>query len=78
MKRLLSLTLLTTVLFAGTAFAADPVVAAWKLHVAKSKFSAGAAVTAGTRTYTEVNGVFTLEQKLTGADGRETSNTISY
>lgn len=78
MKRLFSLALLTTMLFAGTAFAADPVVGSWKLNVAKSKFNPGAALTAGTRTYTEAAGVFTLEQKLTGADGKEISTRVRY
>ncbi|MGH2855497.1 MAG: hypothetical protein ACRDLF_15050 [Solirubrobacteraceae bacterium] len=65
-------------LFAGPAFAADPVVGTWKLNVAKSKFSAGAELTAGTRVYTEANGVYTLDQKLTRADGKETSNKVQY
>ena len=42
------------------------------------RFSAGAALTAGTRVYTEGNGVYTLDQKLTGVDGKEMSNRVQY
>lgn len=78
MKKTLSLIMLATVLFAGPALAADPILGIWKLNVAKSKFSPGAELTAGTRVYTEVNGTYTLEQKLTGKDGKETSNKVQY
>jgi len=77
MKRLLSLILLAGVFFAAPAFAADPIVGTWKLNVAKSKF-ADAALTGGTRVYTEANGLYTLEQKLTGADGKEKSSRTQY
>ena len=77
MKRLLSLILLAAVFFAAPAFAADPIVGTWKLNVAKSKF-ADAALTGGTRVYTEANGLYTLEQKLTGADGKEKSSRTQY
>src|SRR6202011_797206 len=77
-KKTLSLIMLAAVLFAGPAFAADPVVGTWKLNVAKSKFSSGGALTAGTRVYTEANGLYTLNQKLTGADGKEISNRAQY
>ena len=78
MKKVLSLIVLAAVFFASPAFAADPVVGTWKLNVAKSKFSAGAALTAGTRVYTEANGLYTLDQKLTGADGKEISFQVQY
>lgn len=78
MKKVLSLILLAAVFFASPAFAADPIVGTWKLNVAKSKFSVGAALTAGTRVYTEANGLYTLDQKLTGADGKEMSNRVQY
>ena len=78
MKKVLSLILLAAVFFASPAFAADPIVGTWKLNVAKSKFSADAALTAGTRVYTEANGLYTLDQKLTGADGKEKSNQAQY
>jgi hypothetical protein len=77
-KTSLSLIVLAAVFFASPAFAADPVVGTWKLNVAKSKFSAGAELTAGTRVYTEANGLYTLDQKLTGADGKEKSNRAQY
>ena len=75
MKKIFSLMLLATVLVAGIAFAADPVVGSWKLNAAKSKFSAGHELKAATRVYAEADGVFTLEQKLTGADGKDTKQT---
>jgi hypothetical protein len=78
MKKILSLIGLAAVFFASHAFAADPVLGTWKLDVAKSKFSAGAVLTAGTRVYTEANGLYTLDQKLTGADGKEMSNRVQY
>src|SRR2546430_6951322 len=77
MKRLLSLILLAAVFFAAPAFAADPIVGSWTLNVAKSKF-ADKALTGGTRVYTEANGLYTLDQKLTGADGKEKSNHAQY
>jgi hypothetical protein len=78
MKKVLSLIALAAVFFASPSFAADPVVGTWKLNVAKSKFSTGAVLTAGTRVYTEANGLYTLDQKLTGADGKEMSNRVQY
>ena len=78
MKKAFSLIMLAGVLFAGPALAADPIVGIWKLNVAKSKFAAGAELTAGTRVYTEVNGTYTLEQKFTGKDGKETSSRVQY
>ena len=77
MKKLLSLAVLASVLFALPAFAADPIVGTWKLNVAKSKFG-GPALKASTRTYSEAKGVYTLEQKITGADGKETSSKATY
>jgi hypothetical protein len=78
MKKYLSFILLATVLFAGPAFAADPIVGTWKLNVAKSKFSSGAELTAGSRVYTEADGLYSLDQKLTGADGKERSSRTQY
>jgi len=78
MKKTISLFLLATMLLAGTAFAADPVLGTWKLNVAKSKFDPNTALTAATRTYTESNGLYTLEQKLVGADGKEMSYKVHY
>ncbi|MEA3176576.1 MAG: hypothetical protein QOI59_99 [Gammaproteobacteria bacterium] len=78
MKKILSLIVIAGVLFASPAFAADPIVGTWKLNVAKSKFITGAALSAGTRVYTEANGLYTLNQKLTGADGKEMSIQVQY
>ena len=78
MKKTLSLMMLAAVVFAGPAFAADPIVGTWKLDVEKSKFSSGAALTGGNRVYKEANGLYTLDQKLTGADGKEKSNRVQY
>jgi len=78
MKKLIPLMMLTTMLFAGPALAADPIVGTWKLNVAKSKFSSGQELKASTRVYTEANGVYTLDQKLTGADGKEMSYRVQY
>jgi hypothetical protein len=78
MKNVLSLIALAAVFLASPALAADPVVGAWKLNVAKSKFSTSAVLTAGSRVYTEASGLYTLDQKLTGADGKEMSNRVQY
>ena len=78
MKKALSLIMLATVMFAGPALAADPIVGTWKLNLAKSKFSPGAELSAGTRVYTEANGTYTLEQKFTAKDGKETSSRVQY
>jgi hypothetical protein len=78
MKKTLSFILLAALFFAGPAFAADPVLGTWKLNVAKSKFAPDSALTAGTRNYTEANGLYTLEQKLTTADGKELSSRTQY
>ena len=78
MKKILPLVLLTSVLFAGPALAADPIVGTWKLNVAKSKFSPGQELKASTRVYSEANGVYSLDQKMTGADGKEISYRVEY
>jgi len=78
MKTKVSLLMLAALLFAGTAFAADPIVGSWKLNVAKSKFTAGQELKSSSRVYTEANGVYTLDQKLTGADGKEISLRTEY
>ena len=78
MKKTLSFICLAAILFAGPAFAADPIVGTWKLNVSQSKFTPGKALTAGTRTYTEANGLYTLTQKLTTADGKDLSTQTTY
>src|SRR5207249_12056888 len=78
MKKSLSLITLAAVLFAGPALAADPIIGMWELNVAKSRFSPGAELTAGIRLYTDANGTFTLEQKLTGQHVQERPNRVQY
>ena len=78
MKKIASLMLLAALLVAGTAFAADPIVGSWTLNAAKSKFSSGNELKSATRVYTEADGVYTLDQKLTGTDGKVTSWTVEY
>ena len=79
MKKIISLLMLATLLAAGTAFAADPIVGSWKLNVAKSKFAPGQELKSSTRVYTEgADGVYTLEQKRMGADGKEVSLKAQY
>jgi len=78
MKKFPSLIVLAAVLLAGPALAADPVIGTWKLNVAKSKFIPGAELSAGTRVYTETDGLYTVEQKFTGADGKETSSRTQF
>ncbi len=78
MKTTLSFALVTMLLFAGPALAADPIVGTWTLNVAKSKFSPGQELKASSRVYTEANGVYTLDQSLTGADGKRISYRVEY
>ncbi|MDP9064508.1 MAG: hypothetical protein M3O06_01435 [Pseudomonadota bacterium] len=78
MNKTLSLIMLAAVLLAGPAFAADPIVGTWKLNTEKSKMSSHAAMSGGTRVYKETDGMYTLDQKMTGADGKETSNRVQY
>jgi hypothetical protein len=78
MRKPLTLLLLGLVFAAGSAFAADPIVGTWTLNVAKSKFTSGPAPTAATRVYTESNGLYTLDQKITGADGKEIPFKVQY
>ena len=77
MKHALALIVLGTI-FAGSAYAADPIVGTWKLNVAKSKFSPGPPPQAGTRVYTESAGMYTLEQKITGVDGKQGVTKLQY
>jgi hypothetical protein len=78
MRKLLTLVLFGLMFAASSAFAADPIVGTWTLNVAKSKFTSGPAPKAGTRVYTESNGVYTLDQKMTGSDGKEVPFTVQY
>ena len=78
MRKFLTLLLLGSVFVASSAFAADPIVGTWTLNVAKSKFTSGPAPKAGTRVYTEADGVYTLEQKITSSDGKEVPFKVQY
>jgi hypothetical protein len=79
MKQALALILLAAMFVAGSAYAADdPILGTWTLNVAKSKFSPGPAPSAGTRVYSESAGLYTLDEKFTGADGKETSVHAQY
>jgi hypothetical protein len=78
MRKVLTLILLGAMFVAGSALAADPVVGTWQLNVAKSKFNPGPAPKAMTRVYTESGGLYTLDQKVTSADGKESSMQSHY
>lgn len=79
MRKLVTVALVSGLLFGANAFAADAVDGSWKLNVAKSHFS-GSAPKSGTRTYTEGADGTTLDQKMVGADGKEASMhvTLTY
>src|SRR5258708_34220997 len=78
MRKFLTLLLLGSLFAASSAFAADPIVGTWTLNVEKSKFTSGPAPKAATRVYTESAGVYTLNQKTTGSDGKEVPFTVQY
>jgi hypothetical protein len=78
MKQALALILLGAIFVTGSAYAADPIVGTWTLNVAKSQFNPGPAPKAGTRVYTEAAGLYTLDQKITGADGKVNSLHAQY
>jgi hypothetical protein len=78
MRKVLTFILLGALFVAGSAFAADPVIGTWTLNAAKSKFNPGPAPKAITRVYTESGGLYTLDQKTTGADGKESSVQLHY
>ena len=79
MVKIVAIALLSTLFFGTTAFAADAVDGTWKLNIAKSKFG-GTAPKSATRVYTEGADGTTLDQKMVGADGKETSMhvTLAY
>jgi len=79
MKRIFAVAVLSMLFVGATAFAADAVDGTWKLNVTKSKFS-GAAPKSATRVYAETADGTTLDQKMVGADGKETSMhlTVKY
>jgi hypothetical protein len=79
MTKIVTIALLSTLFFGATVFAADAVDGTWNLNIAKSKFS-GTAPKSGTRAYAESADGTTLDQKMVGADGKETSMhvTLAY
>jgi hypothetical protein len=70
--RVMAIAALTALLVSASAFAADPVVGEWKLNLEKSTFSDKAPKSA-TRVYAETADGTTLDQKMVGADGKETT-----
>ncbi|GAC1300224.1 MAG: hypothetical protein NVS1B6_09040 [Steroidobacteraceae bacterium] len=62
----------------GSAFAADPAIGTWKLNLAKSTFSPGPAPKSQTRTYVESPQGITLTIKTTAADGKESTNMLTF
>ena len=62
----------------GTAAAADPVIGNWKLNVAKSTFSPGPAPKSQIRSYADSPQGVMLTIKTTGADGKETTATLTF
>jgi hypothetical protein len=78
MKKALAFMLFSAMFAVGTAYAADPIVGSWKLNVAKSTFNPGPAPKSGARVYSESAGLYTLDQKITGADGKENTLHVQY
>jgi hypothetical protein len=80
MQTLFKTLLVGAILALGTnaALAADAAVGTWKLNVAKSTFSPGPAPKSQTRTYAESAPGLTLTLKTVAADGKETTNTLSF
>src|ERR1700721_2792613 len=72
MVKILAIALLSTVFLGTTAFAADAVDGTWKFS--------GTAPQSGTRVYSESADGTTLNQKMIGAGGKETSMhvTLAY
>jgi hypothetical protein len=72
MRKIVPMALLSTLLIAVSAFAADTVDGTWKLNASKSKFG-GPAPTSISRVYSEGADGTVLDQKMVGADGKEVS-----
>jgi hypothetical protein len=79
MRKIVTIALLGTLLVGASAFAADPVVGKWELDVGKSKFTDKAPKSVE-RVYAETADGTTLDQKMVGADGKESTMhlTIKY
>jgi hypothetical protein len=80
MKAMLKTSCLIAVLalVSVAAFAADPVVGAWKLNVAKSTFKPGPGPKSQIRTYAETKQGMLLTVKTVAADGTETTATSTF
>jgi hypothetical protein len=80
MQTIFKTLLVGAVLALGTnaALAADAVVGMWNLNVAKSTFSPGPAPKSQTRSYVESAQGLTLTVKTVAADGKESTNTLTY
>lgn len=61
----------------GTA-AADPVIGTWTLNVARSTFTPGPAPRGQVRTYADSPQGIVLTIKTVGADGKETTGTLTF
>ena len=62
----------------AVAAAPDPVVGTWNLNVAKSTFKPGPALKSQTRVYTESADGISLTTTSTGADGKESTTTLTF
>jgi hypothetical protein len=78
MRKLFATLLFCLVFASGSALAADPVIGTWTLNVAKSKYMPGPGPKGGTRVYSESGGVYTMDQKITGPDGKEVPFKVQY
>ena len=75
--RVVTIAALTALLVSASAFAADPAVGEWKLNLEKSTFSDKAPKSA-TRVYAEGAEGTSLDQKMVGADGKESTMHVAY
>src|ERR1700688_2405775 len=84
MKKFLKMLVVGTIIAAGCGIAGaaaespDPVVGAWTLNLAKSKFPAGAAPQSQTRTYTQSADGTSLSVTGVAADGSAVSQKSTF
>jgi hypothetical protein len=80
MRKLLISAALACVAVVGVAIAGapDPVIGTWKLNASKSTFTAGPALKAQTRTYSQSGPTITLVMKSVAADGTEATSKTTY
>lgn len=79
--KILEAFLVTAVLSMGVAAAAHaaaPEIGTWNLNLAKSKFSPGPAPQSQTRTYAKTDAGITLTVTTTGADGKQSTTTLTF